>query len=92
MHRALQQGSPHSFDYSQEYAWQEQLYGLEGRPPSQLLAAASDALAPSGGNSGGGGEVGRGAGRHNGPQWAYLKLSQPVTAPAVMILPPVSVW
>ena len=78
-----------AFDSSREYLYQEQLYGLEGRPQ------ADDALAPAAGQhpadqqaqQGGGGGSGSGeaAARrapHHGPQWAYLRFSQPVTAPA----------
>ena len=67
----------------QEYAYQDELYGLEGRPlnpltRSQLPSNPDDA--PS--TSGRGEEPG---GVHYGPQWGLLTLSQPVTASEVSI-------
>lgn len=72
------------FDYNREYAWQEQLYGLEGRPPSALLTKDSSTQEEADRSSGAATEPVEGAEKqHYGPQWAYLQLSQPVTAPAV---------
>jgi hypothetical protein len=68
-----------TFDFSRDYAWQEQLYGLEGRPPDPVLADGAASGRPRNGDDGGAG----GHDRHFGPQWAYLRLSQPVTATAV---------
>jgi len=76
------QGNGNSFDFAREYSWQEQLYGLEGRPPDPVLAdgAAMNGAAAQPDSIGDAEPGGR---RHFGPQWVYLKLSQPVTAPAV---------
>ncbi|KIZ07588.1 Selenocysteine-specific elongation factor [Monoraphidium neglectum] len=65
-----------AFDWEQEYAWQDQLYGLEGRPhiqgqnDQQLLQAAAAEGPPAD------------AAVHFGPQWALLKFDQPLTAPS----------
>lgn len=72
------------FDYDREYAWQEQLYGLEGRPPSALLTKDSSTQEEADESSDAATQLSEGAEKqHYGPQWAYLRLSQPVTAPAV---------
>jgi hypothetical protein len=77
------QGIPHQphpcagFDSSQEYLYQDCLHGLEGRPVGCSSRAQQQADPGSGGEDSGGGE-----GVHHGPQWAYLRFSQPVTAPA----------
>ena len=76
------QGTGGCFDFTREYVWQEQLYGWEGRPPDPVLAdgaTANGAAADANSND----DAESGGGRHYGPQWVYLKLSQPVTAPAV---------
>ena len=65
-----------TFDFGRQYLDQEQLYGLEGRP--------SEAR---GAGEWGGGEGGN---RHHGPQWALLRFSQSVTAPAVCCSLPAS--
>lgn len=72
------------FDYDREYAWQEQLYGLEGRPRSALITKESSTQEEADRSSEAATELSEGAEKqHYGPQWAYLQLSQPVTAPAV---------
>jgi selenocysteine-specific elongation factor len=67
---ALPDGST-PFNRSREYVYQEQLYGLEGRPCGQGSAGAWDEQSEAGGL------------RHYGPQWVLLNFEQPVTAPAV---------
>eukprot|EP00887_Chlorella_sp_A99_P002875 scaffold6.g2875.t1 len=76
------------FDFQKEYLYQEELYGIEGRPPA--------AAALPGDSSGDGRAQDPGAELqqqplqqppqeqepHYGPQWCYLRFSQPVTAPA----------
>ena len=80
------QGTGGTFDFKREYAWQEQLHGIEGRPPDAVLAsgAAPDGAAADADASG---DAEPSSGRHYGPQWVYLKLSQPVTAPEVRFVP-----
>ena len=65
------------FDSRREYLFQDCLHGLEGRPPS---AAAGHHPADQQQQQ----QVGSGEAPppHYGPQWAYLRFSQPVTAPA----------
>ena len=63
------------FDFAAEFAYQEELHGLEGRPPSPLLS--------SGGTGGDSTHSGLPPQPHYGPQWALLRFSQPVTAPKV---------
>ena len=67
-----------AFEFGRDYAWQDQLYGLEGRPLDPVLISGAAGDSPEIGD---GGEDGRD--RHFGPQWVYLRLSQPATAPAV---------
>lgn len=66
------QGSGEAFDLSQDYLYQDQLYGLEGRPcgdgPSSDAGPASSLPKQR---------------LHFGPQWALLRFEQPVTAPQV---------
>lgn len=69
--RSLVQGVPPTFDFGRQYLDQEQLYGLGGRP------SAARGAGEWGGGKGGSGN------RHHGLQWALLRFSQPVTAPAV---------
>jgi hypothetical protein len=69
------------FDWAREYAWQAELYGLEGRPRARTALDGS-----GGGGSGGayeGGEGGEGGAAHFGPQWALLKFDRPVIMPPV---------
>lgn len=65
-------GQAAPFDVGQDYAYQECLYGAEGRPRAEQAS----------GSGGGGADDGGGRGRHYGRQWAYLVFAQPVTAPA----------
>jgi selenocysteine-specific elongation factor len=69
------------FDWSKQYLYQDQLYGLEGRPitSSSSSSSSSGALAAAGGAAGGDGQQQQ----HFGPQWVLLKFDQPVTAPEV---------
>ncbi|KAK9842481.1 hypothetical protein WJX81_002027 [Elliptochloris bilobata] len=66
---AVREHAP-GFDFGRDYAYQEQLHGLEGRPRSGLRLpgappeSASSAAAP-----------------HYGPQWVLLCFHNPVTAP-----------
>ena len=78
-HSTESQGSGGTFDFDRDYAWQEQLYGLEGRPPDPVLANGPARMESDRGDAEGAG----GSQRHYGPQWVYLRLGQPVTAPAV---------
>lgn len=81
LYPCLQDATP-AFDFSQQYLYQEQLYGLEGRP-------AAAALPSSKGEEGFSGTADEDAAPpHHGPQWALLRFSQPVTAPAVGLLTP----
>lgn len=66
-----------AFDFSRQYVYQAQLYGLEGRPHAAAQPKASGGTA----SDGAAGEAE--APSHHGPQWALLRFSQPVTAPAV---------
>lgn len=71
------------FDTKREYVYQDEVYGLEGRPhnplaQNQLLSAPDQAPSTSGrGNYPEGDRV------HYGPQWGLLTLTQPVTASEV---------
>lgn len=74
------QDVPQQFDTKQEYVYQDELYGLEGRPlhplaRNHLLTHPEDGASTSG--------RGEGVGVHYGPQWGLLTLSQPVTASEV---------
>lgn len=71
----LQDSAP-AFDFSQQYLYQEQLYGLEGRPHAVMQPKGSGGTASNG--AAGEAEVSP----FHGPQWALLRFSQPVTAPA----------
>lgn len=76
------QGSGRALDFGREFAWQEQLYGLEGRPLDPLLANGAATIGAAA-EPHADGDAESGGGRHYGPQWVYMRLSQPVTAPAV---------
>jgi hypothetical protein len=65
-HQALE-----PFNWQQEYLHQQELHGMEGRPPSTAAAAGQSAAA------------GAEQQCHHGPQWALLRFEQPLTAPAV---------
>jgi hypothetical protein len=59
------------FDFGRDYAYQNELHGLEGRPRSGLaLPGAAPAAAAA-----------AGAAPHYGPQWVLLIFHHPVTAP-----------
>ncbi len=59
------------FDFGRDYAYQNELHGLEGRPRSGLaLPSAPPAAAAA-----------AGAAPHYGPQWVLLVFHHPVTAP-----------
>jgi len=59
------------FDFGRDYAYQNELHGLEGRPRSGLaLPGAPPAAAAA-----------AGAAPHSGPQWVLLVFHHPVTAP-----------
>lgn len=70
-----------AFSMDREYLYQEELYGLEGRPLGSGSEApgAGEAATSSGGPGVGGEDAG---GAHFGQQWLLLKFDQPVTAPA----------
>jgi hypothetical protein len=59
------------FRWEQQYLYQQELYGLDGRPPA---ATATKAAAATGGQQ-----------YHYGPQWVLLKFEQPLTAPEVRL-------
>ena len=74
------QDNSQQFDVKQEYVYQDEVYGLEGRPYNPLAQhqISSDAQqAPSTSGRGVDPEGGR---VHYGPQWGLLTLTQPVTA------------
>jgi hypothetical protein len=62
------------FDWSKQYLYQDELYGLEGRPITSGSSSSTLAAAAAGGEE---------QQRHFGPQWVLLKFDQPVTAPEV---------
>ena len=77
----MQDKSQH-FDTKQEYVYQEEVYGLEGRPynplaQNQLPSDPDHAPSTSGRTDPEGGRV------HYGPQWGLLTLTQPITASEV---------
>lgn len=57
------------FNWRQEYLFQQELHGMEGRPLGTAALASSAAAAEQQ--------------CHHGPQWALLRFEQPLTAPAV---------
>ena len=77
------QENPQHFNTKQEYVYQDEVYGLEGRPynplaQNQLLNAPDQSPSTSGR-----GEDSEGGSVHYGPQWGLLTLTQPVTASEV---------
>lgn len=70
-----------AFDWSKQYLYQEELYGLEGRPITS--SSSSSAVAAAGGAGAVGAACSSGQQQHFGPQWVLLKFDQPVTAPEV---------
>lgn len=76
------QGSVQRFDTQQEYVYQDEVYGLEGRPYNPLAQHQLPGD-PSQGPSSSGGAAHQGGGVHYGPQWGLLTLTQPVTASEV---------
>ncbi len=71
-----------AFDSSREYLYQESLHGLEGRPPSDAAApAAGEHPADQQAQQEGDAQQAQQQ-PHYGPQWAFLRFSQPVTAAA----------
>jgi hypothetical protein len=62
------------FDWSKQYLYQDQLYGLEGRPITSGSSSSTAAAAAGGDEE---------QQRHFGPQWVLLKFDQPVTTPEV---------
>lgn len=78
LERASLQAPLEQFDFAADYLYQEQLYGLEGRP----MAAAAAAAGSSGGECSSSSGDGSGP-RHYGRQWVLLRFEQPVTAPQV---------
>ncbi|KAI3436710.1 hypothetical protein D9Q98_006125 [Chlorella vulgaris] len=67
-----------AFDSSRHYLYQDCLYGSEGRPLSWAAPAAAQHWAQQ---QGGSEPADAPAAAHQGQQWAYLRFSQPVTAP-----------
>lgn len=79
--KGAQQEAP-AFDSRREYLYQECLYGVEGRPPAADYAGAAEAgQHPADQQPQQQGDAGAHQQPHSGPQWAYLRFSQPVTAP-----------
>lgn len=74
----LQDAAP-AFNFSRQYLYQEQLHGLEGRPSAAAQPSSKGLTNISNAADGDGPPP------HHGPQWALLRFSQPVTAPAVRI-------
>lgn len=76
-----------AFDSSREYLYQDCLHGLEGRPPGEATLAPAagehpaDQQAQQAQQEGDPQQVQQQQ-QHYGPQWAYLRFSQPVTAAA----------
>lgn len=68
-----------AFDWSKQYLYQEELYGLEGRPITS--SSSSSTVAAAGGAGAAGAACSSGQQQHFGPQWVLLKFDQPVTAP-----------
>ena len=58
------------FDFGRDYAYQDQLHGLEGRPRSGLRPPGAPPEPASTASA-----------AHYGPQWALLRFHQPITAP-----------
>ena len=69
----------------QEYAYQDELYGLEGRPLNPLARSQLPSNPDDDPSTSGRGEEEPG-GIHYGPQWGLLTLSQPVTASEVRLM------
>ncbi|GLC39063.1 hypothetical protein PLESTB_001289600 [Pleodorina starrii] len=75
-------GSPMGFDAERDYLYQDELYGLEGRPLAAAAAASASAAAQASVREGEDVEAEEEAReRHFGPQWVLLKFDQPITAP-----------
>ena len=72
-----------TFDSGREYLYQECLHGLEGRPPSDAASpAAGEHPADQQAQQAQQDSQQAQQQPHYGPQWAYLRFSQPVTAAA----------
>lgn len=67
---------------SRDYLYQDCLYGLEGRPVLNAASHMQQEEQPGGGAEGVTGEDSDAPAVHHGPQWAFLRFSHPVTAPA----------
>nr|BAU61586.1 eukaryotic elongation factor, selenocysteine-tRNA-specific [Gonium pectorale] len=77
------QGTPMAFDAARDYLYQDELYGLEGRPQAAGPQPGQPAKQPAAGEGGSEAEA-EGEGeedRHFGPQWVLLQFDQAVTAP-----------
>lgn len=61
------------FNWHQEYLFQQELHGMEGRPLGAAAAGSSAAAAAAAAEQQ----------CHHGPQWALLRFEQPLTAPTV---------
>ncbi|KAF6264343.1 SelEFf [Scenedesmus sp. NREL 46B-D3] len=76
-----------SFDWSQQYLYQDELHGLEGRPITTSSSSSSSNTAAAAGGAASSSSSAAVAGsdarqlRHFGPQWVLLRFDQPVTAP-----------
>ena len=76
------QDTSQQFDIKQEYAYQDELYGLEGRPLNPL--AQNQVPSDPDSNPSTSRRVAlEGPRVHHGPQWGLLTLSQPITASEV---------
>ena len=78
----LQDNSQH-FDTKQEYVYQDEVYGLEGRPYNPLAQNQLPSDPDQTPSTSGRGEDPEGGRVHHGPQWGLLTLTQPVTASEV---------
>lgn len=77
LNKTAQHASLEPFLWGQEYLYQQELYGLEGRPAQPAAAAAAGAAVHASEED---------QQQHHGPQWALLKFDQPLTAPAVSVV------
>ncbi len=66
------------FDYTEEYLYQDEMYGIEGRPATAELFGGGD----SGGKDLDADDASSPPPPHYGPQWAVVQFDEPVTAPS----------
>ncbi len=76
------QDKTQQFDTQQEYVYQDEVYGLEGRPYNPLAQHQLPGEPNQAPSTSGRATPDRG-GVHYGPQWGLLTLTQPITASEV---------